>query len=87
MSCPLLRDVLMTEARFSLFTCPLPPDRDCLDMKWILQQSIPQINIANVQARAARTANKLFSEYVWQGELFPIVKAIVSSAYPLLCYR
>jgi len=86
-TCPLLRDVLMMEARFGLHTCPVPARRDTLDMQWVLRESIARIQLENIQAEAAQTACKPFSEYVWQGELFSIVKAIVRTAYPLLLYR
>ena len=87
MSCPLLRDVLLMEARFGLRTCPVPAESDTLDMQWVLRESVSRIQPENIQAEAAQTACKPFSEYFWQGELFLIIKAIVKTAYPLLLYR
>ena len=87
MACPLLRDVLLMEARFGLHTCPVPDTKDTLDMQWVLRESIARIQRENIQAEAAQTACKPFSEYVWQGELFSIVKAIVRTAYPEHLYR
>ncbi len=87
MSCPLLRDLLLLEARFGLHTCPAPAERDTLDMQWVLRESISKIQPENIPAEAAQTACKPFSEYLWQGELFSIIKAVVKTAYPLLLYR
>ena len=87
MTCGLLRDVLLMEARYGLHTCPAPASADTLDMQWVLLQSIERIQREYIQALAAQTVCKPFSEYVWKGELFSIVKAIVKNAYPRLLYR
>lgn len=85
--CPLLRDVLLAEARFRLDSCPEPPDPTMLDMTWVLREAFQRIDINNIEAAAAHTKSKPFSEYIWHGELFPLMKAIVEKAYPFLCYR
>ncbi|EIE26926.1 hypothetical protein COCSUDRAFT_59427 [Coccomyxa subellipsoidea C-169] len=85
--CPLLRDVMLAEARFGLDSCPAPPDLTTLDMAWVLREAFQRIDIHNIEAAAARTKSKPFSEYIWHGELFPLMKAIVYKAYPSLCYR
>ena len=87
MTCPLLRDVLLMEAQFQLHTCPVPASTDTLDMQWILRESISRILRGNIQADTDQTACEPFSEYVWQGELSSIIKAIVRTAYPMLLYR
>lgn len=84
---PLLRDVMLAEARFGLESCTAPPDPTKLDMTWVLRESFQRIDIHNIEAAAARTKSEPFSEYIWHGELFPLVKAIVNQACPSLCYR
>ena len=86
--CPLLRDIMLSEARFGLDACPSPPDpRARLDMTWVLREAFQRIDIHNIEAALARTISKPFSECVWHGELFPLMKAVVNKAYPFLCYR
>lgn len=85
--CPLLRDVMLAAARFGLDSCPAPPDPTTLNMTWVLREAFQRIDIHNIEAAAARTKSKPFSEYIWHGELFPLMKAIVNKAYPSLCYR
>lgn len=52
-------------------------DPTTLDMTWVLREAFQRIDIHNIEAAAARTKSKPFSEYIWHGELFPLMKAIV----------
>lgn len=56
MTCPLLRDVLLMEARFRLHTCPVPASTDTLDMQWILRESISRVLRENIQADTTQTS-------------------------------
>ena len=83
----MLRDVMLTEARFGLETCPTPVNPFELDMRWVLTEAVSRVDMRNITAPAAQTVLKAFSEYAWQGELFPLIRALVDRAYPHLCYR
>lgn len=82
---PLLRDVLLSEARFRIVDCPSPPDAAIVDMAWVLREAFQRVDLASVEAAAARALADPFSEFVWQWELFPLLKAVLHQAYN--CYR
>lgn len=84
---PLLRDVMLMEARFTLHACTPPPDPNKLDMQWVLREALRRVDVRNIKAATAGAKSSPFSEHVWHAELFPLIKAIINKAYSWLPYR
>ena len=86
-SCPLLRDALLLCTRFGLENMPNPPNQEAIHMPWILRYALERVDMANLLSAAARTKTKLWSEYIWQGEVFSLIKSRVNYALARLMYR
>ncbi|CAL8471068.1 g10610 [Coccomyxa elongata] len=84
---PLLRNIMLMEARFKLQARPPTPNRTELDMQWVLREAFRRVDIRNIKAATAGAKSSPFSENIWHGELFPLIKAIINKAYSWLPYR
>ena len=79
-SCPLLRNILLTTARVGVTNIPAPPAHDSLNMQWALRHTFLKLNVLNFAA-STKTRMYLWSEYIYQGEIFPLLERIISSAH------